>query len=524
MVRLRSNRLINTILFSLVAISAAGQVSTSRPKIVVGIVVDQLRTDYLDYLKRLFGDDGFRRLMDSGVYFKDLDFRVPGLDMVSGATMMSTGAYPSRNGVPSGLIFDPVSFKRSPALGEGGNISPARISLSTIADEVAVDGIGLGAIYSIAADPQMAVAISGHATNSAVWIGEHDGLWSSSPYYGQLPAPAANRNRGKNALPARIDTIHWTPSRPLTDYPGIPAQKKIYDFRYSFPHSAKDSYSRLAASPMGNREVTDLAIDCLGSLNLGKRGEAIDMLNIGYRLSPCDYVKDGDPRLELEDAYLRLDSDLSRLFNAIENKIGLQNALIYLLPTGYYDEASIPDAKYRIPTGEFSSRRAESLLNSYLSAKYGSGDYVASFDGRQLYLDKETLRRASSPQDMITADAADFLSRMSGVESARTLRDIISSDDPALRNLSLALDPRSSGDIIINVLPGWVLCRDSSYPEVKKPVRNNALTFPGFILSPEIKSEVVTETVEAVALPPTLTQILRIRGPNGASARPLPLL
>jgi len=518
-----SIRLLNSILVGLVAISAGA--ATGRPRLVVGIVVDQLRTDYLDYLRELFGKDGFRRLMEDGVYFKDLDFKVPDLDAVSGTAMMVTGAYPSQSGVTSALLFDPATMTQRAILGEAAKISPASISLSTISDEIAIDGIGLSGIYSIAPDPQQSVAMAGHAGNSAVWLDTRNGEWTGASYYPEsIPSPAAARNRGKNALRARIDTMHWTPSRPLADYPGIPAQKRFYDFRYNYPRNDRDSYSRFAESPLMNREVTDLAIDYLNTLRLGAGADKIDMLNIGYTLAPYRHVKDGDPRIELEDAYLRLDHDLSRLLQAIEEKVGLENTLLYLLPTGHYDDAVVPDTKYRIPSGEFSTRRAESLLNSYLSAKYGQADYVAGFDGRQLYFSKEALRKASANQDMIMTDAADFLSRMSGISSAHTLREIISSEDPRLRNVRLGLDPRNSGDIIISILPGWVLCADNSYPQIKKPVRLNAVAYPGFILAPQVEKKIINQSVEAISIPPTLTQILRIRGPNGASARPLPLM
>ena len=517
-------RFLNTLIIGLVTFSASGQEKQAqqRPRLVVGIVVDQIRTDYLDYLKSMFGENGFRLLMDNGAYFKDLDFKIDNADIASGTAMIATGAYPAANGIPAANVIDRQTKRLMPSLLDGNTLSPARLRLSTIADEIAVDGIGLGAIHSIAADPQQAVLLAGHAGGSAVWIDEKSPSWTSSSYFGQLPQPAASRNRGKLSLSARIDTMHWTPSRPLADYPGIPAQKKYYDFRYTFPSSDKNSLERFAISPLANREVTALAADYIRSPSLGKRGDVIDMLSIGYSLGPVPYIKDGDCRLELEDAYLRLDSDLSRLFSTIESSVGLDNTLIYLLPTGHFDDTAIPDPKYRIPTGEFSAMRAGSLLNSYLCAKYGAADYVDFFDGTHLYLGADAIRAASSPAEMIAADAASFLSRMSGVRSARTISEIISSDDPELRAKALSYDPSSAPDIIVEVMPGWVLNIDTTYPQVKKPVRINAVSYPGFILSPAVERKVIGTPTEAVAITPTISQILRIRGPNGASARPIP--
>lgn len=517
-------RLINTLLAGLVAFTVTGQVSGSRPKLVIGIVVDQLRTDYLDYLRPLFSEGGLKLLMDSGVYMKDVDFRVRGLDKVSGTALVCTGAYPSANGIASSLVFDGSKRVRVPVLQGEGGLAPGALSLSTISDEVVIDGIALGAVHAIAADPQQAVVLGGHSAGSAVWIDPNKGVWTSSSYYKDVPRAVSVANAGRRGLPSRVDTIRWTPLRPLKDYPGIPQQKKFYPFSYSYPSSDRTSYSRLSATPPGNREVADLAVDYLNSLALGRRGETIDMLSLGFSLAPYKEVRDGDSRLELEDAYLRLDSDIARVLGAVERGPGLENTLVYVVSTGYFDDAVADDASYRIPSGEFSTKRAESLLNSYLSAKYGSGDYVECFDGTHLYLSQNALRNVPGTKEQAIADAAQFLGRMSGVGRALPLSDILLSTDPALESVRLGLDSRNAGDIIVNVLPGWTLVDDAVYPVVKTPVRYGTVSTPALVLAPGVSARKMETPVDAVSIAPTVTQLLRIRSPNGASARAIPLL
>lgn len=104
-------------------------------------------------------------------------------------------------------------------------------------------------------------------------------------------------------------------------YPGLPAQKRYYPFRHTFPSSGRDVYRQFAASPKANTEVTDLAIDYINTLRMGSRGDAIDMLCVGLTAAPFKYVKDGDYRLELADTYLRLDRDIERLLHAVDKAV-----------------------------------------------------------------------------------------------------------------------------------------------------------------------------------------------------------
>ena len=217
-----------------------------------------------------------------------------------------------------------------------------------------------------------------------------------------------------------------------------------------------------------------------------------------YTAAPYKYVSDGDYRVELEDTYLRLDAQLGRLLNEIDSRVGLGNALIFLSSTGYYDDATPDDPKFRIPTGEVSLKRVESLLNSYLSAKYGNADYVRGVYGNQLYLDHKALESHGLAPDEAQGEARDFLVKMSGISDARTL-----------------------SEIFLTLLPGWSVIEDSHYPPKVKHIRSGMVSTPFFLLGSGVKAEVITMPVDAAALAPTVTSTLHIRSPNGASRRPV---
>lgn len=392
------NRLITSVICGLVGINTMICADASRPKLVVGIVIDQLRTDYIEYLQNLFGEKGFRKLMRDGAFIRDIDYKVSGLDVASGTALVYTGGYPRHNGITASKVYDPATGEMTPVLNDAtiiGNFtnetySPAKLRLSTISDEISIDGVGFSAVYSIAPDAQQAIIMAGHSGTSAFWINDNTGKWATTTYYHEAPAQVMQRNY-TSPISSRLDTLQWKPLLPLSSYPGLPAQKRIFDFKHTFPTSDRSVYRMYMASPMVNTEVTDVAITYLKDLKTGSRGDAIDMLNIGYTAAPYKYVQDGDLRLELEDSYIRLDGQLSRLFDAIDKYVGLNNTLVYVASTGYFDDAVEDDARYRIPSGYFSVKRALSLLNSYLAAKYGNGDYVDTYSAGHIYLDRKQI-------------------------------------------------------------------------------------------------------------------------------------
>ncbi len=497
---------------------------------MVGIVVDQLRTDYIEYLQTYFGDRGFRKLMKEGVYMPDVDFKVASLDASSATAMLYTGAYPSRTGVPSAMVYDPATRKKQFALADAktlGNFtndsfSAENLRLSTISDEIAIDGAGFASIYSFSPDPQQSIIMTGHAGTSACWINNTSGNWATTTYYKSLPQPASARNYNYS-LASRIDTMQWKPSMDIKNFPGLPNQKKMYPFKHSFSRSDKDLYNKFLTSPMANAEVTDMAIECLKSLKPGASGNTIDMLNIGYTLAPYKYVVDGDFRAELTDAYIRLDKQLQRLFEAIDKYVGPGNALIWLSSTGYYDDAVVDDKKYRIPTGEFSIKRAESLLNAYLSALHGNADYIDVFKDNQIYFNHKVLEEKNLDVNGVVADARSFIAKMSGIADSYTLHDILSPNTPELERLRLSIDPKNGGDIFVVFHPGWTVVDDVEYPAVSHPVREVPVLTPAFIMGPGVTPRKLDQSIDATSLAPTVAGVLRIRSPNGAATKPLML-
>lgn len=524
------NRLITSVICGLVGINTMLSADPSRPKLVVGIVVDQLRTDYIEYLQNLFGEGGFRKLMKEGAFLRNVDFKMNSLDKASGTAMVYTGSYPRYTGVAAESVYDPATRQMIPALNDAdiiGNFttetySPKALRLSTISDEIAIDGVGVANVYSIAPDAQQAIIMAGHAGNSAFWINDNTGRWATTTYYRDAPKVITQRNYDYS-ITSRIDTMQWKPTLPLAKYPGVPAQKKMADFKHTFSMADRDVYRQYMASPLVNTEVTDVAIAYIKEIGLGQKGNMIDMLNVGYTAAPYKAVKDGDFRLELEDSYIRLDGQLNRLFDAIDKYVGLDHTFIYLTSTGYYDDAVVDDPKYRIPTGVFSVKRALSLLNSYLSAKYGNGAYVDTYSRGHVFLDRKEIENKQLRLEEVSEAARDFLVRMSGVSDAYTMSDIMTSALPGMEALRLGTDPKTGGDVVLEFNSGWRVNDDTHFPNSVQVVRSSMTLTPAFFMGSHVKPQVISTPVDATSIAPTVTQTLRIRAPSGAVSKPVPL-
>ena len=524
------NRLLSTVVVGLVGIQGLTLEAASRPKLVVGIMVDQLRTDYLEDLYDLFGADGFRRLMDGGLFIKDLDYEIPGSDAATATALIQTGTFPRYNGITGASGFDPSTktyrsiFNDAEFLGNftDETYSPGALRVTTLTDELSVEESGKSRIHAISGDAAQAIVLAGHTGNSSFWLNDETGRWSSTTYYTGSPNILPQKNYS-SPLISRLDTLTWTPYMTGPVYPYVPYKETGKGFKYKFSKSDKDIFKLYKKSPFVNTEVTKAATDYIADLKLGTNGEGTDVLNLGYSLAPYPLAGNEDYRYELQDAYLRLDKDLENLFKTIDKYAGKDDVLIYLVSTGYFAEPLPDKDKYRLPAGTFSVKRALSLLNAYFSAKYGNGSYVDYYSKGHVYLSDKTLEEKHLDPVKMAEEARDFLVRMSGVEDAYTVSDLMSPAIPQLEGYRLATDPKSAGAVILDFNPGWKVTDDSRYPSVDEPNNTTAYPAPAFIIGKGIESSVVETPVNATAIAPTIAGKLRIRAPNSASGKPLAL-
>lgn len=519
---------------SLVTIGVSAQVPAKRPSLVVGIMVEGLNDDYLELLRNYFGDDGFKLLLDRSVKLDNVEYG-HGIDPTAATAMVMTGTTPSVNGIVGATVYNSESRKATPILLDKdyvGNFttetySPRGLLVSTLADEIRINDAGVGHVYSIAPDPQAAVILAGHAANSGVWINDIDGKWSTTTFYKDLP-PVLSRRNYSMPLSSRLDTLAWKPSMVPEKYPDLPEHKKLYPFSHRFARNDRDRYREFKRSASVNTEVTDVATDFIMTTKMGTRG-VTDMLNIAYTLTPYLYTRDADNRIETQDAYIKLDRQLARLFKAIKDGPGLDNTLVFMAGIPSPSSFTRDDPKWNIPYGEFSPRKAISLLNMYLIAIHGNGDWVTGYHAGHFYLNQKLIKDRGLDLQTLRTEAAEFIGRMSGISRIYTIDDILAgriddADVTLRRNTSLGV----AGDIIIRVAPGWEVVEDDSIdPNDKEYVgqvsRLATPTSTAYIMAPGVPATTISTPVDACIIAPTVARILRIRSPNAAALTPLRL-
>jgi hypothetical protein len=514
-------------LWTVLAALPAGAASrlTQRPQLLVNIVVEGLSADYLDLLYNQFGEHGLKRLLDGGVVIDHVEFG-PGVDATGAIAMLCTGASPSVNGVATAEIYDTQRHVAYSVLTDPekiGNytnetLSPKALRTSTLSDELRIDGDGTGFVHTIAQEAAQAIILSGHAGNSAFWISDTDGKWATTTHYRDVPAAISNRNFTQ-PLSLRLDTMTWRPLLAMDKYPALPEHKRHYPFHHTFDRNSPDRYRLFKRSAPCNTEVTTVATEYIRTMRLGAR-DAMDMLNVVYTVAPYPGSDDPLARAETLDAYIRLDREIERLMKSIDATTTAGKVVVMLNGVPTTRTCAAPDdEKWGVPGGEFSTRRAQSLLNMYLIARNGNGQWVTDVDGNRFYLNHTLIEQNKLEAEELRSDAAKFLTRMAGVADAYTIDDIqecrAGSDPLTLRRNTVV---SQGADLYVNVLPGWTLSNDANVNHTTRTtVRAVATGAPTIIYAPErLTAQRVSTAIDARQIAPTVAHILRIRSPNGA--------
>jgi hypothetical protein len=520
-----------SLLLSLIAVMSAWaptetKAQTTVPKIVVNVLIDQLRTDYLNAFMPLYGEEGFRRLLQEGRIYPQAEYPIAKPDRASASATIACGTPPSHHGIIGMKWLDRATLrpvfcvddKQFP--GTGGTTdysSPIHLAVSTIGDELKVATEGKSLVYSISPFRDAAILTAGHAADGAVWIDSNTGKWSSTSYYGPLPGWAAVRNQF-HALDEKLKNIHWEPS---SDLVGNFSYFLSGGMRKPFRHKFKDSsrFSDFKTSGLVNEEIASTAVSCIENSMMGNDG-ITDYLTITLYAGNFCHRPTSEFPMELQDTYVRLDRSLAQLIHSVERKVGKDNALFVLTSTGYTDEESADLSKYRIPTGTFDMNRAMALLNMYLVAVYGQGQFVESCFGTQLYLNHKLIESKQINQVELLERSQDLLLQLSGVKDVYTSQRMLQGAwTPGISRIRGGYNPKFSGDILIEVSPGWRYVNSDT--RENQLVRESYIPFPIIFWGNGIKTQTIEQPVTIDYIAPTLSKAMRIRAPNACSLPPL---
>lgn len=523
----RQHKLLATLLLMMSVMGTEAQSAPEVPRLVVNVVIDQLRTDYLEAFSPLYGEGGFRRLMEQGRAYSQAEYPFATPDRASAVAALMTGSTPYENGIVGERWLDRATLHTVSCIADKSQtghftqeqVSPVNLGVTTISDELKVATDGKALVYSIAPNNDAALFAAGHAGDAAFWINDETGQWCTTSYYDAQPNWLSYYNNSDHAA-SKINTLSWEPLNDLVgqfNYFVSGGMKK--PFRHQFKGDRR--FREFKASALVNDEVNDFVSHCLQNTLMGV-DPITDFLSVVYYAGNLDHKTVGEYPMEMQDTYVRLDEQLGHLIDMVEKKVGRQRVLFVVTSTGYSDSEQISQnlSRYRIPSGEFNITRAQLLLNMYLSAVYGQGQYVEACMGNQLYFDLKGIEKKNINFSELLERSADFLIQLSGVRDVYTSQRLAQGAwTPGIRNLRNAYNPRCSGDIFIQVSPGWILINDQMGERLHH--RESYMGFPLYFYGLSIQPEVVEQPVTVDRIAPTLARCMRIRAPNACSVAPL---
>lgn len=519
-------RLLTSLLAVMALASLQAQEVPAVPKLVVGLTIDQLRLDYVEAFSAMYGERGFKRLWREGRIYRNAEYDFTNVDRSSAMAAICSGSNPHVNGIVGNAWMDRASLQVINCVDDtqfmgiytSESTSPARLKVSSLSDELTIATQGMAEVYSIAPTREMAVLSAGHASKGAFWINDETGKWSGSTYYGTFPTWVSTYN-DRQGLDFRIGEMTWGPYLPVTSYKYLTSENKQVTFKHKFDDERRNKYRKLKTSPYANEEVNRLVNACLNSTPVGQ-DLVPDLLNLAYYAGNFDHRPASELPMEMQDTYVRLDANLAELLDIIDRKVGLSNTLFYITSTGYTDAQPLDDRTYRIPTGEFHIKRCAALLNLYLAAIYGEGQYVEAHHEQEIYLNHKLIEEKHLNLTEVMARSSEFLVQFSGVKDVYSShRLMLGSWTPELDKIKNRYHKSCSGDLWVEVLPGWTIAREHSLDT--RVVRDVYTSSPFILMGWDMRPEVIHAPIKVGHIVPTLAHFMRIRAPNASSLPPL---
>lgn len=512
------------------------------PKLVVGIVVDQMRYDYLTRFYNRYGNDGFKRLMNDGFNATNHHFNFVPTYTAPGHASIYTGTTPADHGIIGNnwydkfidkVIYNADDESANPVgtASDEGKMSPRRMLSSTVTDELELFTQGRSKVIGVSIKDRGAILPAGHAADAAYWFrGSEEGIFISSSFYmEQLPKWVKDFN---NAKPAEKYLKSWEPLYPintytasgpdLNEYEGKPRGKETatfpYDLKELFVNNGE--YSIIKSTPYGNSIVADFAIKALKEEEMGI--DAIpDFLAVSF--SSTDYVghQYGVNSVEIEDTYLRLDQDIARLLQAFDKQVGDGNYTVFL--TADHGAVNVPAylQSQRFNAGYFDERNFIKDMDTLVTSRYGVSGLIKNVSNDQVYFDQKILKANAVSSRNLQDFLASEMRNYPGVNKAFT-RDAMVSGQFTTGTGALVQNGfhhQRSGDVLFILDPGIIVYSNtgSTHGSAQSYDTHVPMLFYGY----GINKGYTAERTEVMDIAPTISSLLHISFPNGAKGNPI---
>lgn len=461
-----------------VSLSSTAQPKTSiatKPKLVVGIVIDQMRWDFLYRYQERYSNNGFKRLLREGFACQNTYISYIPTVTAAGHTGIYTGSVPALHGIvgndwldrKTGRMVYCTEDSTVSTLGsssKAGYMSPKNLWATTITDELRLASNFKSKVIGIALKDRGGILPAGHSANAAYWFDDLTGNWISSTYYFNALPNWVNSFNQKNLASSYLSK-NWETSYPLNTYIKSTEDNNPYEGSFSgeekpiFSHvlnKEKQGFGLLRSTPFGNTFTLDFAKEAIIQEALGASTET-DFLTIS--LSSTDYIghQFGPNSVEIEDTYLKLDKDLASFFTYLDEKIGKGNYTLFL--SADHGAAHNPTflSDHKIPSGLFIGNEVVKDLNLLLSKKYTSNKLISNISNYQIHFNQSEIDTLSIEKSSLKSDCIEYLRKRDEIAYAIDLEKISETSIPSelKEKLINGYNYTRSGDIQLILKPAF---------------------------------------------------------------------
>jgi predicted AlkP superfamily pyrophosphatase or phosphodiesterase len=508
-----------------------------KPKIVVGIVIDQMRYDYLFRFWDKYGEDGFKKLLKNGFNCKNTHYNYVPTFTGPGHASIYTGTGPSLHGIIANAWFDKERNKMlyctediQGSSSHGLLMSPKNMLTTSISDELRLFNNFKSKAIGIAIKDRSAILPAGHTANAAYWLDKKSGNWTSSAYYlEEYPTWVKEFNAKNNAF--TYLNKEWNTLLPIEAYTESTSDNTPYErgflenqrpvFPYSIPDLVKTLGAELIAStPFGNDFTKDFTIRAIESEKLGK-GKYTDFLSVSF--SSPDYIghQFGPQSIEIQDNYLRLDKTMAELLHFLEKEFGKENFLLFLTADhgGAHNPSFMIDNKMN--AGYFDSKKVVSELKTKLAKQYGEGDWITNYSNQQFFLNHQLIQDKQLNLYQVQNQISEYLLKAEGVANAYSAHSLLNGGASVFPGdlIKNGLNQKRSGDVIISLEPGWM--ENSHTGTTHGAVYTYDTHVPLIWYGWNIQQGSSARAVEITDIAPTISTLLNIPFPNGCVGKSL---
>lgn len=520
----------------------------AQPKLIVGIVVDQMRYDFLYRYQSKYVAGGFKRLLSEGFSCENAHYNYIPTFTAPGHAAIYTGATPSLSGIIANDWWDPEWNKHryvttderyrtvgSPTV-KVGQHSPSVLLSTTITDELRLSNNFKSKVVGVCLKDRASILPAGHIPNAAYWFDDATGNWITSTYYpDSMGLPKWVQDFNARRLADTLLSHNWDKIVSGAYHESFADWDKYNDGEYSRYFAGKNmpydlpelkktgGYGLLRFTPFGNTLTLDFAMETVNRMQLGA-GEATDFLCVSFSSSDYCAHQFGIHGEETEDLYLRLDRDIARLLEFLDKKFGKNNVLVFLTADHGGAETPVHLNDIRIPAGIFPESKLEDVLEKTLAAGLGTpANFIHEAANQQIWLNWNAMADLDIKPDDVASLIIDYLRAQPGVYDAFTREEamMLPAEFPFAPELRRGIHPRRSGDILFHLDPAWHAddkafgkggtTHGSPYPyDTHVP-----LLWYGW----KIKAGESFAPVHIIDIAPTLAAMLRITEPNGCQGK-----